>query len=151
MSTQYPVQRSSYALTPRAATLPVSGTFGGYNFQRYYDFEDLGTSRHHTANSSSTVNTEQESFAPSSILGGQGISIISLQRSTWHTEADPPIYPYDKLKISNFDLPKDVDRNMLEIHLTQDDFNQLFKMDRDQFKRLAEWKRNDLKRKADLF
>lgn len=24
------VQRSSYALTPRAATLPVSGTFGGY-------------------------------------------------------------------------------------------------------------------------
>lgn len=151
MSTQYPVQRSSYALTPRAATLPVSGTFGGYNFQRYYDFEDLGTSRHHTANSSSTVNTEQESIAPSSILGGQGISIISLQRSTWHTEADPPIYPYDKLKISNFDLPKDVDRNMLEIHLTQDDFNQLFKMDRDQFKRLAEWKRNDLKRKADLF
>ncbi|XP_022340908.2 actin-binding LIM protein 1-like [Crassostrea virginica] len=151
MSTQYPVQRSSYALTPRAATLPVSGTFGGYNFQRYYDFEDLGTRSHPTASSSSTVNTEQESFATSSILGGQGISIISLQRSTWHTEADPPVYPYEKLKISNFDLPKDVDRNMLEIHLSPDDFNQLFKMDKDHFKRLAEWKRNDLKRKADLF
>ena len=25
------------------------------------------------------------------------------------------IYPYDRLKISNFDLPKDVDRNMLEV------------------------------------
>ena len=28
------VQRSSYALTPRAATLPVSGTFGGYVSRR---------------------------------------------------------------------------------------------------------------------
>lgn len=37
------------------------------------------------------VSLQQESFATSSILGGQGISIISLQRSTWHTEADPPV------------------------------------------------------------
>lgn len=150
MST-HPVHRTSYSLTPRAATLPVSGTFGGHLSYRYYDFEDLGSRSHPSATSSSTVNTEQESFATSSILGGQGISIISLQRSTWHTEADPPIYPYEKLKISNFDLPKDVDRNMLEIHLRQEDFNQLFKMDREHFTRLPEWKRNDLKRKADLF
>ncbi|XP_056005698.1 dematin-like isoform X2 [Ostrea edulis] len=151
MATQYPVQRSSYALTPRAATLPVSGTFGGHLSYRYYDFEDLGVRSHPAATSSSTVNTEQESFTTSSILGGQGISIISLQRSTWHTEAEPAVYSYEKLKISNFDLPKDVDRNMLEIHLSPDDFNQIFKMDREHFKRLAEWKRNDLKRKADLF
>ena len=25
------------------------------------------------------------------------------------------IYPYERLKISHFDLPKDVDRNMLEV------------------------------------
>lgn len=157
----YPVPKpgyGSYSLTPRAATLPLSGLYGGvfynYNNYHYFDFDDSDITRHRPSayTSTSTVNTDHGSRSHiSSIHDGPGLSLLTLQRSTWHTEAEPPTYPYEKLKISNFELPKDTDRNMLEIHLAQDDFEDLFKMNKEEFSRLAEWKRNDLKRKVDLF
>ncbi|XP_060076901.1 actin-binding LIM protein 1-like isoform X2 [Ylistrum balloti] len=157
----YPVPKpgyGSYGLTPRAATLPLSGLYGGvfynYNNYHYFDFDDSDITRHRPSayTSTSTVNTDHGSRSHiSSIHEGPGLSLLTLQRSTWHTEAEPPTYPYEKLKISNFDLPKDTDRNMLEIHLVQEDFEELFKMNKEEFSRLAEWKRNDLKRKVDLF
>ncbi|XP_033756853.1 actin-binding LIM protein 1-like isoform X1 [Pecten maximus] len=157
----YPVAKpgyGSYSLTPRAATLPLSGVYGGvfynYNNYHYFDFDDSDVTRHRPSayTSTSTVNTDHGSRSHiSSIHEGPGLSLLTLQRSTWHTEAEPPTYPYEKLKISNFELPKDTDRNMLEIHLVQEDFEDLFNMNKEDFSRLAEWKRNDLKRKVDLF
>lgn len=157
----YPVPKpgyGSYGLTPRAATMPSSGLYGGvfYNYTNYhyFDFDESDIIRHRPSahTSTSTVNTDHGSRSHiSSIHEGPGLSLLTLQRNTWHTEAEPPIYPYEKLKISNFELPKDTDRNMLEIHLVQEDFEELFKMNKEDFSRLAEWKRNDLKRKVDLF
>ena len=39
----------------------------------------------------------------------------------------------------------------LQIHLAPEEFQDLFKMGKEEFHRIAEWKRNDLKRKVDLF
>ncbi|KAK3095426.1 hypothetical protein FSP39_014527, partial [Pinctada imbricata] len=156
----YPVPRpgyGSYGLTPRAATLPLSGLFGGPLTYRFYDFDETDIA-HRPASAQLFDITlvpyytlQHESHTTSSILGGQGMSILSLQRSTWHTEAEPQVYPYDRLKITNFDLPKDVDRNMLEIHLSPEEFSDIFKMGKEEFYKIAEWRRNDIKRKADLF
>ncbi|KAJ8317290.1 hypothetical protein KUTeg_005194 [Tegillarca granosa] len=148
----------SYGLVAKAATLPVSGVFGGpLDFltravkglvmkvvcqMRLKKKEDTSTS---------TVNTEKSYGHQSSIHDGPGVSLLTFQRSTWHTEVEPEIYPYERLKITNFDLPRDVDRNLLEIHLSNDEFYSIFKMNREEFHRLAEWKQNDLKRKVDLF
>ncbi|GFR93580.1 actin-binding LIM protein 1 [Elysia marginata] len=82
---------------------------------------------------------------------GPTIPLLQLQKSTWHTEIEPSMYPYDRLKITNFDLPKDVDINQLEIHLSNQEFENLFNMSRDGFHRLPEWKRNDMKRKLHLY
>ena len=40
---------------------------------------------------------------------------------------------------------------MFQIHLNEDQFHDLFRMPRDRFYRLAEWKRNDMKKKLDLY
>uniref|UniRef100_A0A8C8S4X0 Actin-binding LIM protein 2 n=1 Tax=Pelusios castaneus TaxID=367368 RepID=A0A8C8S4X0_9SAUR len=64
------------------------------------------------------------------------------------------IYPYEKLIVTNrirVKLPKDVDRTRLERHLSPEEFQEVFKMNIEEFDRLALWKRNDLKKKALLF
>ncbi|XP_070212235.1 actin-binding LIM protein 1-like isoform X2 [Littorina saxatilis] len=145
--------------TPRAATLPVSGMYGGRDLT-YFGFRDeSGDSEiHQRSNYTSTSTLTGDSLS----RGRSGVSsvaaydvpsipLLKLQKSTWHTECDPPVYDYEKLKITNFDLPRDVDRNKLEIHLNDEDFSRMFKMPRDRFFRLAEWKRNDMKKKFDLY
>ncbi|CAE1313768.1 ABLIM [Acanthosepion pharaonis] len=171
----YPVPKpgyGSYGISPRAATLPLSGMYGGPLDFRYFDMDESSTSpsssdaKHtdHTEQSidrkisDSTTSTERKSKRSSysragepGVYDGPSVSLMTFQRNTWHTEAEPPVYPYERLKITNFDLPKDVDRNCLEIHLSKVDFNDLFKMEQEDFHRLAEWKRNDLKRRLDLY
>ncbi|XP_041371318.1 actin-binding LIM protein 1-like isoform X2 [Gigantopelta aegis] len=153
----------SYGMTPRAATLPLSGLYGARDDFGYYHFEEGETSgeghQRSTHTSSSTVNTDSSTRREGRVWGvtgaagyeGPSISLLKLQKSTWHTEAEPPVYSYEKLKITNFDLPKDVDTNHLEIHLADTEFNDILGMPREKFYRLAEWKRNDLKRKHDLY
>ncbi|XP_004562551.2 actin-binding LIM protein 1 isoform X7 [Maylandia zebra] len=67
---------------------------------------------------------------------------------------EPNIYPYEMLTVSNrgrVKLPRDVDRTRLERHLSPESFLQIFGMDIQEFDRLPLWKRNDMKKKADLF
>lgn len=142
----YPVAKPGYGINPRAHTLPLSGMYGGHLDFRYFDFE-TNRSRY---TSSSTMNTERESFGYS-FTDKPGVSLLTLQKSSWHTEAEPQIYPYETLKITNFDLPRDVDLNRLEIHLDDEEFNSILEMPRDQFYRLPIWKQNDMKKKVDLF
>lgn len=40
---------------------------------------------------------------------------------------------------------------LLQIHLNTEQFEEIFGMSSDSFKHLPEWKRNDLKRKKDLY
>uniref|UniRef100_A0A673BRT5 Actin binding LIM protein 1b n=1 Tax=Sphaeramia orbicularis TaxID=375764 RepID=A0A673BRT5_9TELE len=64
------------------------------------------------------------------------------------------VYPYEMLMVANrgrVKLPKDVDRTQLERHLSPDSFFKLFDMDIQEFDRLPLWKRNDMKKKANLF
>ncbi|KAL8560338.1 hypothetical protein ACOMHN_006069 [Nucella lapillus] len=144
---------------PRAATLPVSGMYGGRDLT-YFGFRDEShdSEGHQRSNYTSTSTLTGDSLSRgrsgvSSVAAYEvpSIPLLKLQKSTWHTECDPPVYDYDRLKITKFDLPRDVDRNILEIHLNDQDFQTLFKMPRDRFYRLAEWKRNDMKKKLDLY
>ncbi|RUS91931.1 hypothetical protein EGW08_000333, partial [Elysia chlorotica] len=141
-------------IAPRAATLPLAGAYGARVDFRYFDFgEDDRPER--STNASSSTLTGDTSFRrqDTSYTGYDGptIPLLQLQKSTWHTEIEPSIYSYERLKITNFDLPKDVDTNQLEIHLSNQEFEELFNMSREGFHRLPEWKRNDMKRKLHLY
>uniref|UniRef100_A0A8C8DL14 Actin binding LIM protein 1 n=1 Tax=Oryzias sinensis TaxID=183150 RepID=A0A8C8DL14_9TELE len=67
---------------------------------------------------------------------------------------NPAVYPYEMLTVANrgrVKLPKDVDRTRLERHLSPDSFFEIFGMNIQEFDRLPLWKRNDMKKKANLF
>ncbi|XP_030256844.1 actin-binding LIM protein 1-like isoform X4 [Sparus aurata] len=67
---------------------------------------------------------------------------------------EPKVYPYEMLMVANrgrAKLPRDVDRTRLERHLSPDSFFEIFGMEIQEFDRLPLWKRNDIKRRANLF
>ncbi|XP_055006499.1 actin-binding LIM protein 1-like [Boleophthalmus pectinirostris] len=77
---------------------------------------------------------------------GRGMSLPNLM--------EPKIYPYEILTVTNrgrVKLPRDVDRTSLERHLSPDTFFELFGMELHEFDRLPLWKRNEMKKKVDLF
>lgn len=63
----------------------------------------------------------------------------------------PNIYPLHLLFTNNYRLPGDVDRCNLEAHLSDAEFEMVFRLPRDEFYTLPYWKRCDLKRKYHLF
>lgn len=58
------------------------------------------------------------------------------------------IYPYSILLSEN--LPEGVDRQHLETYLSDEEFETVFKMKREKFNELSEWKRLALKEKVYL-
>ncbi|KAG1663754.1 Actin-binding LIM protein 1 [Nymphon striatum] len=75
----------------------------------------------------------------------------SLPNMTQMPSEPPKIYPLHLLLTSNYRLPNDVDRNLLERHLSDEEFEMVFNMNRVDFYRLPEWRRNDMKRRAKMF
>ncbi|CAH8846241.1 unnamed protein product [Trichobilharzia szidati] len=74
--------------------------------------------------------------------------------AVFHQKVTPPapkIISYEELKGYKGVYPKGIDRTALEAHLSDEEFHQVFSLSRTVFYRLPEWKRNDLKRKAQLF
>uniref|UniRef100_A0A1A7X7X0 Actin binding LIM protein family, member 3 n=1 Tax=Iconisemion striatum TaxID=60296 RepID=A0A1A7X7X0_9TELE len=64
------------------------------------------------------------------------------------------IYPYETLVVSvrgQQRLPADVDRARLERHLSPEEFYRVFGMSMSVFDRLAQWKKNELKKQVRLF
>uniref|UniRef100_A0A3P8WUG9 Actin binding LIM protein family, member 3 n=1 Tax=Cynoglossus semilaevis TaxID=244447 RepID=A0A3P8WUG9_CYNSE len=64
------------------------------------------------------------------------------------------IYPYEALMVSvrgQQRLPSDVDRARLERHLSPEEFYRVFGMSMSSFDRLAQWKKNELKKQVRLF
>ncbi|XP_076017285.1 actin-binding LIM protein 3-like isoform X2 [Genypterus blacodes] len=64
------------------------------------------------------------------------------------------IYPYEALIVSvrgHPRLPSDVDRARLERHLSPEEFYRVFGMAMSAFDRLAQWKKNELKKQVRLF
>jgi len=66
-------------------------------------------------------------------------------------EEPPKIFPYEQLCLSNTNRPQGLDENRLEQHLSKEDFERLFQMTPSEFYHLAEWKRNDMKKRVELF
>ncbi|XP_068610378.1 actin-binding LIM protein 1-like [Brachionichthys hirsutus] len=67
---------------------------------------------------------------------------------------DQKVYPYEILTVANrgrVKLPRDIDRTRLERHLSPDSFYDIFGMEIQEFDTLPLWKRNDLKKKTNLF
>ena len=63
----------------------------------------------------------------------------------------PNVYPIHLLQTTNYRLPGDVDAQNLERHLTESDFEAVFRMNRDDFYQIPYWKRCDIKRRHLLF
>uniref|UniRef100_A0A667YYF5 Actin binding LIM protein family, member 3 n=1 Tax=Myripristis murdjan TaxID=586833 RepID=A0A667YYF5_9TELE len=64
------------------------------------------------------------------------------------------IYPYEALVVTvrgQKRLPSDVDRARLERHLSPEEFYRVFGMSMSAFDRLAQWKKNELKKQVRLF
>ncbi|XP_034033996.1 actin-binding LIM protein 3-like [Thalassophryne amazonica] len=64
------------------------------------------------------------------------------------------IYPYEVLVVSvrgQQRLPSDVDRARLERHLSPEEFYKVFGMSMSSFDQLAQWKKNELKKRVRLF
>ncbi|CAB1443969.1 unnamed protein product [Pleuronectes platessa] len=67
---------------------------------------------------------------------------------------DFKVYPYEMLAVINrrrVKLPRDVDRTRLECHLSPGSFYEIFGMEIKEFYILPLWKRNDMKKSANLF
>eukprot|EP00794_Sanderia_malayensis_P005528 gene5528-6213_t len=62
-----------------------------------------------------------------------------------------PVYPYSVLRSTNYKMPKEVDRSRLEAYLADDEFQQIFHMDKDGFYNMPAWKQRDMKKKVSLF
>ncbi|KAM3869153.1 actin-binding LIM protein 3-like [Diretmus argenteus] len=73
----------------------------------------------------------------------------------WQIKGKPKnIYPYEALVVSvrgHQRLPSDVDRARLERHLSPEEFCRVFGMSMSAFDRLAQWKKNELKKQVRLF
>lgn len=107
---------------------PRSADFTNYNTDRFRDFK-LHHDGHHPL-------THRD----------RGMSMPNL--------LEPKVYPYEILTVANrgqVKLPKDVDRTRLERHLSRDSFFEIFGMDIQEFDKLPLWKRNDMKKSANLF
>ncbi|XP_037134401.1 actin-binding LIM protein 1-like isoform X3 [Syngnathus acus] len=67
---------------------------------------------------------------------------------------EPKVYPYEMLTVANrgrAKLPREVDRTRLERHLSTESFFEIFGMTIREFDKLPLWKRNDMKKQANLF
>ncbi|CDS42138.1 actin binding lim protein 1 [Echinococcus multilocularis] len=79
------------------------------------------------------------------------ISSTPYTMSTKHEGSPAKEIPYKELVASLGRPPKGIDRTRLEMYLSDSEFEKVFQLSRVAFYRLPEWKRNDLKRRVDLF
>ncbi|CAI2727812.1 unnamed protein product [Schistosoma spindalis] len=89
---------------------------------------------------------ESSSSHPTIQFSSSSPSAISHKKSSL-----PQLIPYEKLKEYKGIYPKGIDRTAVETHLSDEEFQQVFALSRTAFYRLPEWKRNDLKHRAQLF
>lgn len=143
--------RPGYGLTasPKAQTLPSS-----LDMQRSCDLDstDLGTTHSYYSN-----DVDQNKSVKTVDVGPNDGPYLESQtthstRSAPTLMSNPKLYSYEELKlISKKRLPSDVDRDRLERHLSDNEFNVVFQMTRAEFYQLPEWRRIDLKKRLKLF
>lgn len=77
-------------------------------------------------------------------LGGSSIT------AALEDYSDSRKFPYADLK-NNANLPETVDKTRKEVYLSDEEFQQVFKVAREDFSALPKWKQSTLKKKAGLF
>jgi actin-binding LIM protein len=124
--------RKTNGTTPRVSSAPASG---------------VRSSSQPTPSSAKAHRTPDAEFYDTDYEG--------LRRDSWPRVPSPlqapNIYPLHLLFTTNYRLPGDVDRCNLEAHLSDAEFDTVFRMGREDFYRLPYWKRCDMKRKYCLF
>nr|XP_021196563.1 actin-binding LIM protein 3 isoform X3 [Helicoverpa armigera] len=159
--------RPGYGLAPRSHTFS-SSTAGDFTFS------GMGDKTHSTDFSSgksdisagsitdvdrSAVTTDGgvavrggSAAYPARHAGAPGVRRSLPNMATSHLLHEPAkLYPYHLLLITNYRLPPDVDRLNLERHLSDAEFEAILQIGRQDFYRLPQWRRNELKRRARLF
>ena len=93
--------------------------------------------------------------SPSTALALEGATNADIMNRSLPSMPSPlqaaNIYPLHLLFTTNYRLPGDVDRCNLEAHLSDAEFDMVFRVSREDFYKLPYWKRCDLKRKYHLF
>ncbi|XP_022691233.1 actin-binding LIM protein 2-like isoform X1 [Varroa jacobsoni] len=163
--------KPGYGLSAKSATLPANASHHYSNQMTSHSANPFKTT---TSSEFGSDRSDAMSIASSDVRSksamnhsrsGEGQAFCGMRHASysphlrrsmpnvnWHMSQDPPrLYPYHLLCTANYRLPSDVDRCHLERHLSNQEFEQIFHMDRLQFYRLPEWRRNDLKRRARLF
>ncbi|CAF0723901.1 unnamed protein product [Didymodactylos carnosus] len=148
-----PVLRPGYGLSPsaKAQTLPT-----GLVMQRSCDMDstDLGTSSYYsTEDHNKSAKTVDVGLADGSYTQQYLDSRHAHStRSAPNLVGNPKVYPYEELKVmTKKRLPVDVDRDRLERHLSDNEFHTLFRMSRNAFYALPEWRRIEIKKRLKLF
>uniref|UniRef100_A0A8D2ZME5 Actin binding LIM protein family, member 3 n=1 Tax=Scophthalmus maximus TaxID=52904 RepID=A0A8D2ZME5_SCOMX len=122
-----------------------------------HDNDQWGSRRSSRCSSKEALNNvEYNSYiAKSSSLPGYGKNGINrVSNRDFCVRACVRIYPYEALMVSvrgKQRLPSDADRARLERHLSPEDFFRVFGMSMSAFDRLAQWKKNELKKQVRLF
>ncbi|ESN97912.1 hypothetical protein HELRODRAFT_193140 [Helobdella robusta] len=89
---------------------------------------------------------------PISLLSHQFYSIHrSIVTSVDKDDANIKTYPYEVLKVTSLNRPAHLDDENLEQYLEEETFEWLLGMDRAEFYHLPAWKRNDMKKRIELF
>ncbi|CAF0958373.1 unnamed protein product [Didymodactylos carnosus] len=139
------------SLSPKAQTLPT-----GLVMQRSCDMDstDLGTNSYY----SNEDHTKSAKTVDVGLTDGSYTRQYLDSRNAHSTRSapnlvgNPKAYPYEELKVmAKKRLPADVDRDRLERHLSDIEFHTLFRMSRNDFYALPEWRRIEIKKRLKLF
>ena len=61
-------------------------------------------------------------------------------------------YSYEQLKLkSGYSLPDEIDNSKREIYLSDEEFKELFNMSKDEFSKLADWRKKRMKQDLNLW
>ncbi|KAL1137647.1 hypothetical protein AAG570_009343, partial [Ranatra chinensis] len=140
------VPKPGYGLAPRSHTF--SSTTGDFSYSGLGDkapSTDFSSAKSDvSAGSMSEVDRATMSVGGGSYLRRSLPNMCAVQHAG-------KVYPYHLLITTNYRLPPDVDRCNLERHLSEAEFETLFQCTRNEFYRLPQWRRNELKKRARLF
>lgn len=147
------VPKPGYGLSNpnKSITLPNSARYAGLSSHQSYEFDTSNISNGFYCRDISSPLITQEAEKMNIYNIRQNFYVQS-SKSTPNLIGEPKIYDYSVLKRNRkTKLPMDVDRERLERHLNNEQFEEIFGMDRQTFYELPEWKRIEYKKIAKLF
>ncbi|XP_038064442.1 actin-binding LIM protein 3-like isoform X7 [Patiria miniata] len=144
-------------LSPPGYLSPVSGGYQSPNgYASDVDFSRMGSSEDELRMMRITrgrslpsvvqqkMKNSKEKITPATKEKGKSMSNIPVKPMR-------EMYPLGTLVTTNYRLPKDVDRNNLELHLSAEDFFRAFQMPYEDYFMLPRWRQVELKKRSLLF